>query len=114
MILEERNYGVAVGAANRYLALWEEHGRVAQERILGDLRGVWVTEVGELNTIVYHWAFESFAERSRRRDQLMADPEFTKFRGLVRELMISQRTRILRDRQQQPALGNQTTEGDKS
>lgn len=95
MILEERNYRTYPGGAVRYLDLWETYGRAVQERILGDLRGVWISEIGDLNTIVYHWGFADLAERATRRGRLMADPVFTEFRGRVRDLLVSQQNRIL-------------------
>lgn len=95
MILEERNYTTVPGGAPKYLALWQEHGRSAQERILGPVHGVWTVEVGSLNTIVFHWIFTDPLDRQQRRAELMADPEFAQFRGRVRDLLVSQTNRIL-------------------
>ena len=95
MILEERNYLVVPGGAAGYLRIWQESGRPAQERILGACRGVWLTEVGELNTIVFHWAYPDLAERSRRRAILAADAEFAGFREQVRGVIVRQANRIL-------------------
>ena len=96
MIVEERNYLVKPGQAKRYLELWNEHGRDVQTKVLGDLVGVFTAETGDLNTIVYIWRFSSFEERERRRAALMQNEQFAEFRKLVRDLMVSQKNRLLK------------------
>lgn len=95
MILEERNYTTAPGDAPKYLQLWQEEAREVQVGILGDLRGVWISEIGDLNTVVYQWGYESLAERERRRAELMADPVFAAFRAKSSSMLLAQRNRIL-------------------
>jgi hypothetical protein len=95
MILEERTYRTVPGGVDRYLSLWQAHGREPQERILGASRGVWAVETGELNTIVFHWAFAGMDERLRRRAILRSDPAFAAFRAQVRDLLVAQHNRIL-------------------
>ncbi|WP_069813373.1 NIPSNAP family protein [Streptomyces sp. TP-A0874] len=95
MIVEERNYLVRPGAAATYARLWDEHGREPQTRILGNPLGFYISEVGELNTLVYLWGYESLADRSLRRARLAADPDFAAFRGHVRELLVRQQNRLL-------------------
>ncbi len=97
MIVEERNYRVKPGQAKAYLELWEKHGRAAQTEILGDLLGVYIAESGDLNTIVYLWRFDSFEERTKRRAVLMQDERFAAFRGKVRDLVLTQENRLLRE-----------------
>ncbi|GGS16869.1 NIPSNAP family containing protein [Streptomyces humidus] len=95
MIVEERNYLVKAGTAAKYAQLWAEHGREPQVRILGNLLGFYVTEVGELNTLVYLWGYEGPDDRARRRAELAADPDFATFRAEVRDLLVRQSNRIL-------------------
>lgn len=95
MIIEERNYLVRPGAAAKYAQLWDEYGREPQVRILGNLLGFYVTEVGELNTLVYLWGYEGLDDRVKRRAELAADPDFAAFRAQVRDLLVSQTNRIL-------------------
>lgn len=95
MIIEERNYLVRPGAAAKYARLWDEYGREPQVRILGNLLGFYVTEVGELNTLVYLWGYEGLDDRVKRRAELTADPDFAAFRAQVRDLLVSQSNRIL-------------------
>ncbi|TMR97807.1 NIPSNAP family protein [Nonomuraea basaltis] len=95
MIVEERNYGLRPGGVKEYLRIWHECGRQPQTRHLGDPIGVYQTETGTLNTLVYLWGFSSWEDRDRRRAALMADPEFAAFRSQVRALVHSQQNRIL-------------------
>ncbi|WP_433521309.1 NIPSNAP family protein [Nocardia pseudovaccinii] len=95
MIVEERVYTLRPGATARYLEIWHERGRSAQIRHLGIPLGVYTCDVGELNTITFLWRFDSPTERVVRRDALLADTEFAAFRAAVRELMVSQRNRLL-------------------
>ncbi|MGW2570006.1 NIPSNAP family protein [Streptomyces sp. NPDC001537] len=95
MIIEERNYLVRPGAAAKYARLWDEYGREPQVRILGNLLGFYVTEVGELNTLVYLWGYEGLDDRVKRRAELAADPDFAAFRAQVRDLLVRQSNRIL-------------------
>jgi len=95
VILEERTYTLRPGATQRYLALWEDLGREPQERHLGGTHGVYTVEVGELNTLVFHWRFESEEDRRARRRALLADAGFAAFRAEVRDLLVGQRNRLL-------------------
>jgi hypothetical protein len=95
VIIEERNYLVKPGTAAKYARLWAEYGREPQVRILGNLLGFYVTEVGELNTLVYLWGYEGLDDRARRRAELAADPGFAAFRAQVRDLLVRQCNRIL-------------------
>ncbi|MFJ9631802.1 NIPSNAP family protein [Streptomyces sp. NPDC101175] len=95
MIVEEREYLVRPGAAAEYARIWADLGRKPQTRILGNLLGFYTTEVGDLNTLVYLWAYESHEDRAKRRAELAADPDFARFRHQVRELLVRQSNRIL-------------------
>ncbi|MBZ3906335.1 MULTISPECIES: NIPSNAP family protein [Streptomyces] len=95
MIVEEREYLVKPGAAAEYARLWAELGREPQTRILGNLLGFYTTEVGELNTLVYLWGYESHADRAGRRAELATDPDFARFRHQVRDLLVRQTNRVL-------------------
>jgi hypothetical protein len=95
VIIEQRDYLLKPGAAARYVQLWEQYGREPQVRILGNLLGCCTTEVGELNTLVYFWGYESLADRAGRRTELAADEDFAVFRSHVRDLLVRQTNRIL-------------------
>ena len=67
----------------------------SQERILGKMLGYYTRDVGELNQLIYLWPFDSMEERSRRRDALLADPDFKVFRGRIRHLLVKQENSLL-------------------
>ncbi|MBT2792097.1 NIPSNAP family protein [Paraburkholderia strydomiana] len=96
MFVEQRIYTLVPGGVPEYLRLYAEHGRAAQEGILGRMLGCFSTESGELNQLVYLWPFESLAQRAQRRGELMADGQFREFRGMVRHLLVRQENVILK------------------
>ncbi|WP_114810130.1 NIPSNAP family protein [Paraburkholderia kururiensis] len=96
MFVEQRIYTLVPGGTVDYLRLYAEHGREAQERILGTMLGCYTTEVGPLNQLVYLWGFESLQDRAERRARLMADAAFKDFRGKVRHLLVRQENLILK------------------
>lgn len=98
MIVEHRRYSLVPGGAAPYLSAWNSSGREPQVRHLGEPLGVYVVEVGALNTLVYLWQYDDAADRDRRRAALAADEEFAAFRRSVRELMVAQHTEILSPR----------------
>ncbi|ADX45629.1 NIPSNAP family containing protein [Paracidovorax avenae ATCC 19860] len=95
MIHEIRTYTLVPGGTREYLRLYNEAGREVQTRLLGGLVAVLTPESGDLNQLIYHWVFDSYEERVRRRAQLIADPAFTEFRKSVRHLLVSQDSRLL-------------------
>lgn len=95
MFVEQRIYSLVPGGTAEYIRLYEEAGRAVQERILGPMLGCYTREVGELNQLVYLWSFASMDERSHRRQQLMADPDFKDFRDRIRHLVLRQENSIL-------------------
>jgi hypothetical protein len=95
VIVEERNYVLVPGGVPRYLDQWHRTGRAPQVRHLGAPLGVYTVEIGELNTLVYLWQYEDFTDRAQRRGHLAEDPDFAVFRSKVRDLLVSQASRIL-------------------
>ena len=76
VIVEQRIYTIKPGLVPRYLELYEAEGFAVQARILGQLVGYYSAEVGELNQIVHMWGYADMNERTRRRAELYADPEW--------------------------------------
>lgn len=95
MIHELRTYTLVPGGTREYLRIYNEMGREVQTRLLGNLVALLAPESGDLNQLIYLWAFDSYEERARRRAQLAADPAFTEFRKTVRHLLVSQDSRLL-------------------
>ncbi|AZG10655.1 MAG: NIPSNAP family containing protein [Bordetella sp. SCN 67-23] len=95
MMVEMRTYTLVPGGGAEYLRLYNPSARALQTRILGNLAGLYQSETGELNQLVFLWAYESLDERASRRAVLAADAEFAAFRKSVRHLLVRQESRIL-------------------
>jgi hypothetical protein len=95
MIVDERTYTLHPGKLREWMALYEKEGLPVQSRILGRLVGFFVTEVGTLNQIVHLWAYDSFAERERRRAEMAADPQWQGYLAKVGPLLQKMENRIL-------------------
>jgi hypothetical protein len=95
MIHEIRTYTVVPGGVREYLRIYNESGRSVQTRLLGNLVALLTPESGDVNQLVFHWAFSSYEDRARRRAELLADADFTAFRKSVRHLLVQQESRLL-------------------
>ncbi|MBL0422918.1 NIPSNAP family protein [Ramlibacter sp. AW1] len=95
MLVEMRTYSFGPGGAADYLKAYNGRPRQLQSEILGRLLGLYQSEVGELNQLVFLWGFDSHDERDRRRRALMADAEFAEFRRGTRHLVLRQENRLL-------------------
>ena len=95
MIVEERTYHVFTGKLPEVVRLYEVEGTALQQRILGNLIGAFTVDVGALSSIVQLWAYESYAERERRRAELQANPEWKAFLAKLQPLLHTQENRIL-------------------
>lgn len=95
MMVEMRTYTLVPGGAAEYLRVYGESARALQTRVLGNLVGLYQSETGELNQLVFLWGYDTLDERSRRRSTLQADPDFAAFRKAVRHLVVRQESRLL-------------------
>ena len=95
MIVEQRTYTLQIGAAPKYLELYEAEGLAIQSRILGRMVGYFSSDIGALHQIVHMWAYKDYAEREQRRAVLNADPGWKAYLPKVRPLQISQENKIL-------------------
>jgi hypothetical protein len=95
MIVEQRTYQFHPGAVPKFMALYQAGPLALQKRILGNLIGYFVTEIGGLNQTVHLWGYDSLDDRARRRAALMAEPEWRDFLGQILPLLVTQDSRIL-------------------
>ena len=95
MIVEQRDYHVTTGKLNELVALYETEGIELQQRYLGNLLGVFTTDIGALSTYTSMWGYESFADREERRSRLQADDAWKAFLGRIQPLIHTQHNRIL-------------------
>lgn len=74
MIIDLRIYTVRPGRVGDFVMMYQEYAWPLQEKYLGRCLG-WYTGVeGQLNQIVQVWAYESQADRERRRREMNEDP----------------------------------------
>ena len=95
MIVEERTYHVHTGKLAEIVGLYADEGTEVQQEHLGNLIGVFTVDVGDVSSIVHLWAYDSYAERERRRALLQADQRWKDFLPRLQPLIHTQRTRIL-------------------
>jgi len=95
MIVEERIYTLQPGTVPLYLKAYAEEGLAIQQPILGHLIGYFHTDFGPLNQVVHLWAYDSHAERERRRKELFADPAWLEYIKKIRPYVLRQENKLL-------------------
>ena len=95
MILEQRDYHVFTGKLNEVLRMYETEGIELQKEHLGNLIGVFTTDVGALSTYVSLWGYQSMGEREERRARMQADERWKAFLAKIQPLIHAQQNRIL-------------------
>lgn len=80
MIVDLRTYTMVPGRLGAWLKLYQSDGMAIHLRHLGKPVGVFTTEVGTLNQVVFIWAFQDQADRERRRNALEADADWASYR----------------------------------
>jgi hypothetical protein len=97
MILEVRTYTMNVGKTAIWLEHFQKSGLPIQDKYLGKLVGFFTSETGTLNQVVHMRQYESFADRERRRGEMMKDPAWMEFlKSEPPGLVATQQTQILR------------------
>lgn len=98
MLVEQRTYTLKPLRTGDFLKLYEQAALPLQKKYLGHLVGFFVSELGPLNQVVHLWAFDSLAERERRRKEMEADPGWPLYVNALRELdvILQQETKMLR------------------
>ena len=95
MIVEQRDYHVFTGKLGELVKLYANEGIELQKSYLGNLLGVFTTDVGALSTYTSMWGYDSFAEREERRAKLAADERWQAFLEKIAPLIHTQQNRIL-------------------
>jgi len=95
VIVEQRDYHVFTGKLNELVKLYETEGIGLQASYLGNLLGVFTTDVGALSTYTSLWGYDSFGEREERRAKLQADDRWKAFLQKIQPLIHTQQNRIL-------------------
>src|SRR4029077_19787207 len=95
MIVEQRDYHVITGKLNELVKLYETEGIELQQSYLGNLLGVFTTDIGALSTYTTMWGYANFAAREQRRAKLQADDAWKAFLGKIQPLIPTAQNRIL-------------------
>ncbi len=95
MIVEQRDYHVITGKLNELVTLYETEGIELQQSYLGNLLGVFTTDIGALSTYTSLWGYDDFAQREERRAKLQADEQWKAFLARIQPLIHTQQNRIL-------------------
>ena len=95
MIVEQRDYHVITGKLNELVKLYETEGIELQQSYLGNLLGVFTTDIGALSTYTSLWGYDDFAQREERRAKLQADEQWKAFLAKIQPLIHTQQNRIL-------------------
>jgi NIPSNAP protein len=95
LIVEERTYHVFTGRLPEVVRMYTDEGTAIQQEHLGHLVGAYTVDVGDVSSIVHLWAYDSYAERERRRALLQADERWKDFLAKLQPLIHTQRTRML-------------------
>jgi NIPSNAP protein len=95
LIVEQRDYHVFTGKLPELVKLYETEGIELQQSYLGNLIGVFTTDIGALSTYTSLWGYDNFGEREQRRAQLQADERWKSFLGKIQPLIHTQQNRIL-------------------
>jgi hypothetical protein len=95
VIVEQRDYHVHTGKLNEVVAMYRDEGIELQRKHLGNLIGVFTTDIGALSTYTAMWGYETYAEREQRRASLQADPQWKDFLARLQPLLHTQQNRIL-------------------
>lgn len=95
MIVEERIYTLKPDCIDEFLKLYENEGMAVQLRHLPRMLGYFVTEIGVLHQVIHMWGYADFAERTRCRAAMRADPEWPPYVAKVRPLFAKQENRIM-------------------
>jgi len=80
MIVDLRTYTMVPGRLGAWMELYQSDALPIHTRHLGKSVGVFTTEVGTLNQVVFIWAFTDQADRERRRNALERDPDWIAYR----------------------------------
>jgi len=97
VIVDHRTYKVRPGGLPQQLGIYEKYGFPVQLKYLGKPLAFLTAESGELNTMVHLWAYESAADRERRRAAMATDPDWAVYVKALADaqLVVDMRTSLM-------------------
>ena len=79
MYVDHRTYDFHPGKAAAFIDAYGSKALPIQQRLLGQLLFFAVTEIGQINQVVFAWAYSSLGDRDRRRTAMANDPAWQEF-----------------------------------
>lgn len=97
MLLDVRTYTCRPGTIKAHLDLYEKYGFAPQKRHLGEPVAYLITETGPINTYIHIWAYDSAADREKKRAAMQADPDWQDYlrRSAEAGYLVSQENRLM-------------------
>lgn len=95
MIIEQRTYTLHPGKIPEYMKHYGAEGLKVQEPILGKLVGWYAVDFGPQNQIIHMWAYDSYADRDKRRAELGQSKEWQAFLPKILPLILRQENKTL-------------------
>ena len=98
MLLDVRTYTCRPGTLQRHLKLYEQYGKPAQTRHLGEPLAYLVTETGNPNQFIHIWVYQNAGDRETRRTAMQADPDWQDYLARSAELgaLVAQENRLMK------------------
>lgn len=79
MLIDMRTYRCRPGSIKKHLALYENLGKPAQTKHLGQPLAYLQCESGNPNEYVHMWIYENAGDREQKRALMWADPEWINY-----------------------------------
>ena len=79
MLYDHRTYTCRAGTIRKHLDIYVKHGFATQSRHLGKPVLYALTEVGDVNSYVHVWAYDSADDRAKKRAAMQADPAWQEY-----------------------------------
>lgn len=97
MIYDHRTYVCKAGTVRKHLELYAAHGFAPQTRHLGQPVLYATTDVGDVNSYVHVWAYDSAGDRTQKRAAMMADPDWQEYLRISAEAgyLLTQESKLL-------------------
>ncbi len=95
MLTELRIYNTHPGMAGVFAKLYEEEGLPIQLPVGAALKGFYKTEVGDPNQVVLIWEYESYEDRTAKRDELFKIPAWMAFLKKAAPMVQSEKNHLL-------------------
>lgn len=97
MLLDVRTYTCRPGTIKLQVELYEQYGLKPQTRHLGAPFAWLIAETGPLNTFTHIWAYDSAADREKKRAAMHADPDWQDYlkKSAAAGYLVAQENRLM-------------------